>query len=79
MPPTSDGGARITSYQITAYDMTTSSFLGTAVAPGSAMSLVYTGLNDGDIYDFAVAARNSVGIGPVVYTNRVSPPNTTLS
>ena len=77
VPPSSDGGSPITAYRITAWDFNTSSFLPTQIASASATSWVYTGLKDGDGYNFAVAAVNAVGVGQIVYTNSMSPPSTT--
>ena len=76
-PPSSDGGSPVTGYRVTAYDFTTKRFLPTELASASATDLVYTGLGDGDTYNFAVAATNAAGTGTPTYTNTITPPNTT--
>jgi hypothetical protein len=56
-PPSSDGGAAITSYTVTVSP-------GGATAMGAASPIVVTGLTNGTSYTFTVAATNSVGTGP---------------
>jgi trimeric autotransporter adhesin len=62
-PPGSDGGSLITSYTVTATDLTTPSNGGETIT-GSSGPMVVTGLTDGDSYIFTVTATNAVGTGP---------------
>ncbi len=61
-PPASDGGAKITSYLVTATDTT---HPGTATTSSAAQSpITVTGLVNGDQYSITVDASNSAGPGP---------------
>jgi hypothetical protein len=62
-PPASNGGPPVTSYIVTATDVTTPTNGGETII-GSASPLTVTGLTNGDTYVFAVAATNSDGTGP---------------
>ncbi len=65
-PPSSDGGSAITSYVIT--DGTTSN---TLVA--DARWYRATGLANGTVYQYRVAASNSIGLGPYSFFRAVQP------
>jgi alpha-tubulin suppressor-like RCC1 family protein len=58
--PAGDGGSPITSYTVTASDVTNPANGGQTVT-GTASPLIVTGLTGGDVYTFAVTATNSVG------------------
>ena len=61
-PPTSDGGAPVTEFVVTTFvDAVPQS---TSTVDASASSTVVTGLTNGTIYTFTVAATNSAGTGP---------------
>ena len=65
VPPTSNGGSALTSYNLYVYNVTTASFVEeiTGLSPSSTSTIV-TGLIDGDSYDFTVSAVNADGEGP---------------
>jgi fibronectin type III domain protein/galactose oxidase-like protein len=73
-PPSNNGGAAVTSYTVTANDLTKSAN-GGQMASGSESPLTVTGLTNGDTYTFTVTATNSVGkTGPAsVASNSVVP------
>jgi hypothetical protein len=83
--PTSNGGGALFGYNVTATDLTASSrggqtcsTMGTTtvtVTPISAgiTTCTVTGLTNGDQYNFAVTAVNSVGTGPSATSNVVRP------
>lgn len=61
--PAQSNGAAVTSYTVTATDLTTPDNGGqTASGPGSPITV--SGLADGDSYTFTVTATNAVGTGP---------------
>jgi hypothetical protein len=60
MPPSSDGGATITSYTVTATDTTTVGN-GGQTASGGSSPITVSGLTDGDSYTFTVHAVNAAG------------------
>jgi hypothetical protein len=62
-PPASDGGSPVTSYTVTAKDLTNPANGGQTIT-GSSGPMVVTGLTDGDSYTFTVTATNGVGTGP---------------
>jgi Fibronectin type III domain len=80
-PPWSDGGSPVTSYTVTAADLTHPAHGGqTATRTGSPLTV--TGLANGDTYTLSVTATNAVGTGPRSgASNRVTPhaPAPTLS
>jgi predicted RNA-binding protein with TRAM domain len=61
--PASTGGSAITSYTVTATDLT-HSVNGGETGTGSSSPVLVSGLTDGDTYVFTVTATNSVGTGP---------------
>ncbi|MGA2968506.1 MAG: fibronectin type III domain-containing protein [Acidimicrobiales bacterium] len=73
----SDGGSTITGYTVTADDTTSSITVSDACPTSDSSTLTsctVNGLTDGDDYEFAVAAINAVGTGPLsFYTQRVIP------
>ena len=80
-PPSSNGGSPVTSYTVTASDLTHPAHGGeTATRTGSPLTV--TGLANGDTYTLSVTATNAVGTGPRSgASNRVTPhaPTPTLS
>jgi hypothetical protein len=73
--PRDNGGSAITSYDVLAYDLTTSANGGeSCTATGeTATSCTVPGLTNGDKYYFTAVAVNSAGAGP---TSAASPPVT---
>ncbi len=61
--PASDGGSPITSYTVTATDVTRS-WRGGQTATGTGSPITVTGLRSGDTYTFTVKATNAIGTGP---------------
>ena len=80
-PPSADGGSPVSSYTVTATDLTHPAHGGeTATRTGSPLTV--TGLANGDTYTLSVTATNAVGTGPRSgASNRVTPhaPAPTLS
>jgi type II secretory pathway pseudopilin PulG len=75
-PPTSNGGAAITLYTVTAADSTNSAN-GGQVLTATTGSVVFTGLTNGDSYTFTATATNAIGTGPASSpTNAVTPVTT---
>ena len=62
-PPASDGGAAITTYTVTAQDVT-SAANGGQTATGTGSPITVTGLTNGDSYTFTLTATNAAGTGP---------------
>jgi hypothetical protein len=62
-PPDADGGSPVTSYTVTATDVTNAANGGQAVT-GPASPLTVTGMTGGDSYDFTVTATNTAGASP---------------
>lgn len=62
-PPSGNGGAKITSYVVTAYDETRPGH-GGQTATGTSSPITVQGLRNGDLYSFTVRATNMVGTGP---------------
>jgi hypothetical protein len=60
--PSSNGGAPVTSYTVTANDQTNPTN-GGQTATGDQSPIVVSGLTNGDSYEFTVAASNAVGTG----------------
>jgi hypothetical protein len=72
-PPASDGGAAVTSYTVTAKDVTNAAN-GGQTATGAGSPVTVTGLTNGDSYTFTVTATNSAGTGPASSpSNAVTP------
>ena len=61
--PSSNGGAAITGYTVSASD-TTNPTNPVVTASGTASPITVTGLNNGDTYSFTVTATNVSGTGP---------------
>jgi hypothetical protein len=76
-PPASDGGSPILQYRIQAFDFLLGKYLNFQYVSAPAMSYIYTGLINGHGYNFKVEAFNAVGPSPYVFTNTVTPPDTT--
>jgi titin len=62
-PPTDDGGADITGYEVQAYDLVTFDPVGPARAVSEGTEVTMTGLTNGTPYWFRVRAVNPVGTG----------------
>ncbi len=62
-PPTSDGGAAVSGYSVTATDLTTPAN-GGQVQSAKKSPVTMTGLTNGDTYQFTVTATNVSGTGP---------------
>src|SRR5205807_10310428 len=62
-PPASTGGSLISSYTVSATDVTNAARGGQTVT-GTGSPLVIGGLTNGDTYTFSVDATNGVGTGP---------------
>ncbi len=60
--PGSNGGSPITSYTVTATDVT-NSLRGNQTATGAGSPITITGLHTGDRYTFTVKATNAIGTG----------------
>ena len=60
--PGSNGGATITSYTVTALDVTNGT-RGGQTSSGASSPIVVTGLTTGDVYTFTVTATNVAGTG----------------
>ena len=72
--PASNGGSPITSYTVTATDVTNST-RGGQTATGAASPITITGLHTGDRYTFTVKATNAIGTGPAsAASNQVTSP-----
>ncbi len=68
VPPVSDGGSVVTSYTVTAYDVTDFA-AGSRTASGSGSPITVSGLRNGDHYVFTVTARNIDGSGPASHVS----------
>jgi hypothetical protein len=68
-PPASDGNSAISSYTVSFTDVTS----GATTKAGSVGSspVTITGLEDGQLYDFSVAAVNGLGTGPAATMSNV--------
>lgn len=62
-PPLSNGGSRVTSYTVTADDLTDPARGGMSQT-GTASPVIMGGLSTGDRYTFTVTAANELGSGP---------------
>ena len=70
--PGNDGGSNVSTYTVSAVDLTKSS-RGGQVVTGPASPLAVTGLTNGDRYVFTVFATSTVGAGDHATTNVVIP------
>ncbi len=73
--PSSNGGAAITGYTVTATD-TTHPANGGQVNSSAASPLTMTGLTNGDAYTFTVTATNASGVGPASAASAPATPST---
>jgi hypothetical protein len=76
-PPTSDGGSPISSYTLTAIDVSNPAN-GGQTASSSSEPITVTGLTNGDSYFFTVKATNSVGTGPATSPSNAVVPSVTV-
>jgi Fibronectin type III domain len=73
-PPTSNGGAPITGYIVTALDVATNNVVGTVTVAGNVISATVTGLANGTAVSLQVQATNQLGTGPASgLSNAVTP------
>ncbi|MEI8126454.1 MAG: fibronectin type III domain-containing protein [Actinomycetota bacterium] len=78
--PISNGGSSITSFTVTAVDVTNALNGGqTCTDSSGSLSCRVEGLTDGDSYTFSVTATNSVGTGDVSRTSNTVSPGPSLS
>ena len=75
-PPAASGGAPITSYTVTATDLTNGA-RGGQTQSGPASPITVTGLTNGDTYTFTVTATNMAGTGPASAASNAVVPSTT--
>ena len=73
--PTDDGGTPITSYTVTATDVTDPAHGGQSVS-GTGSPVTLAGLTDGDSYTFSVVANNAAGTGPASAASNAAVPQT---
>ena len=78
IPPSTDGGATITAYQLTAESSSAPTVVRSDCAP-SALSCTLVGLENSTTYTITLAAVNSRGTGPLSETAEVVTPAPTLS
>jgi large repetitive protein len=76
--PATDFGSPITSYTVTAIDLTTSAN-GGEHASGPSSPVTVSGLTNGDSYDFTVTASNGNGTGPSSLVSSAVTPKKTQS
>jgi Fibronectin type III domain len=69
-PPTSNGGGTVTGYTVTPVNTTTMTSGTPVQVPGTATT--FSGLVQGDQYDFTVSASNALATGPVATSNPVT-------
>ncbi|WP_374969514.1 fibronectin type III domain-containing protein [Terrabacter sp. BE26] len=69
--PTSDGGAAVTSYRVSAVTLSGAQPADVIVTAGTTATM--TGLTNGAQYAFDVSATNQAGAGPVKRSNTVTP------
>jgi hypothetical protein len=71
--PTSDGGAAVNNYNVYYRTQGSSIWLAYAHSPSTDTTIIVAGLANGTIYEFAVAAVNSVGTGNISDTTSARP------
>ena len=76
-PPSKNGGAKITSYVVTARDELRPG-RGHQTAIGTSSPITVKGLENGDVYSFTVSATNRVGAGPASGASNLVKPSPTI-
>jgi hypothetical protein len=79
-PPRCIGSNRpVVSYQVNAWLFINGhpKYIRTQTVPGTSRSMIFTGLINGDFYDFGIIAVNLIGSSSPTFTNQVVPPRKT--